>query len=41
MTYTITSNQGQTVKTVHGQHAAETYIRTLIKAGVSYSVETR
>lgn len=40
MRYTITSDQGQTVKILRGQGAAERYIRTLIHKGVSYSVET-
>lgn len=40
MRYFITSDQGRTVKIVRGQGAAEEYIRTLIRKGVSYSVET-
>lgn len=39
ITYTITSMQGAKVKVVRGKDAAERYIRTLIKQGVSYSVE--
>lgn len=39
MRYTITSGQGQTVKILRGQGAAEQYIRTLIRKGVSYSIE--
>lgn len=38
--YTISSNQGRTVRRIAGQRNAETYIRTLISKGVSYSVET-
>lgn len=39
MRYIITSNQGRTVRKINGQQAAEEYIRTLIRKGVSYSVE--
>jgi hypothetical protein len=41
MRYIITSNQGRTVEIIRGQGAAETYIRTLIRSGVSYSIERR
>jgi hypothetical protein len=40
MTYTVTSDQGATVRTIAGKRNAERYIRKLIAAGKSYSVET-
>ena len=38
--YTITSDQGFTVRTARGKSAAEALIRSLITQGKSYSVET-
>lgn len=37
--FKITSDQGRTVRTFKGQSNAETYIRSLIRQGVSYSIE--
>lgn len=41
MLYKVTSQQGRTVRTIRSQAEAEDYIRTLIRQGVSYSIERR